>query len=217
MKNLSAPIFAIDFEGSKRIGVVEYGVAEIFGAKIARLYTRICAPKASITRKDADFFGISNSEAKKNPPFEADINLFCALRKRGIFASHNCQVEDSLLRAEAPSPGLVPKIPGNGGAMSKDWRPWIDTCALAKNIYPGITSAKLSDLIKIFGLQKDLDALAAKLCPEGRQKWHCAPYDALAAASILIKICTQEGFENVSFEWLVKYSSGASDSQKLLF
>ncbi len=216
MKNLDAPIFVIDFEGSKRLGVVEYGAAEITGAKIGRMYTRICSPKTKITREYEDFFGISDAEAKKYPPFRDDLELFFNLRRRGIFASHNHAVEDSLLRAEAASPGLVPRIPGCGGE-SKDWKPWIDTCALSKRIYPDLASAGLRDLADAFGLRTELKALAETFCPEGRRKWHCAPFDALAAALVLVKICTQKGFEDVTFEWLVRYSSGGRTEQETIF
>ena len=55
MKNMP-PIFAVDFEGSAKIGVVEYGVAEIRGGEIVCAHTRICAPKAKISARDSGFF-----------------------------------------------------------------------------------------------------------------------------------------------------------------
>ena len=39
MKNIGIPIFSIDFEGSKKIGVVEYGIAEIYGGALISAHT----------------------------------------------------------------------------------------------------------------------------------------------------------------------------------
>lgn len=105
MKNI--PVFAIDFEGSSKIGIVEYGVAELADGEIVSAHTRICAPKRKIPRRDAEFFGISNDVAEKRAPFSDDLPLFCRMRSRGIFMAHNAPVEDSLLRAALPSPGMV--------------------------------------------------------------------------------------------------------------
>ena len=80
MKN-TTPIFAIDFEGSAKIGLVEYGVAEICGGEVVSAHTRICAPKAKISARDSDFFGISNEMANSQKPFSADLPL--SLRNEG--------------------------------------------------------------------------------------------------------------------------------------
>ncbi|MBP3359116.1 MAG: hypothetical protein J6K91_09415, partial [Opitutales bacterium] len=59
--------------------------------------------------------------------------------------------------------------------------------------------------------------LAEKFCPTKRRKWHCALYDALACALLIIYICKQDGFEDVSLEWLAKYSGLNQDNQQSLF
>lgn len=105
MKNINIPILAIDFEGSRRIGVVEYGVAKIENGAVSELRTGICAPKTKIPQRDAEFFGIDNEEAFKHPPFSESVAEFCEMRKTGIFAAHNASVEDGLLRDAAPRAG----------------------------------------------------------------------------------------------------------------
>ena len=86
-----------------------------------------------------------------------------------------------------------------------------------KKLYPSLDSAKLSTVIDTFGLKEELDSIAEKFCPKQRRKWHCAPYDAIACALLIIKICSQDGFEEVSLEWLARYSMTNPDEQSLLF
>ena len=215
MKKINIPIYAIDFEGSRKIGVVEYGVAKILLGEIVEVETSLCAPKTKIPQRDAKFFGIDNEQASKFPPFAQSVENFKKMRQYGIFASHNAIVEDGLLRDVMPSPAIVPDF-ANGGQTSM-WSPWIDTCVLMKKLYPSLDSAKLSTVIDTFGLKEELDSIAEKFCPKQRRKWHCAPYDAIACALLIIKICSQDGFEEVSLEWLARYSMTNPDEQSLLF
>ena len=106
MKN-EIPIYAIDFEGSKAIGIVEFGVAGILNGDIFFSETKICAPKKSIDLKTRKITGITDSLAGQNPPFEAHCEMFSSLRQNGIFAAHNFHTEDSLLRHYIPSAGRV--------------------------------------------------------------------------------------------------------------
>lgn len=210
MKNIKIPIYAIDFEGSKNIGIVEYGIAEITGGQISACKTRICAPKSRIGARDAKFFDISNARASANPPFESDLKLFCNMRKSGLFASHNATAEDTLLRDCLPAAPLSQNpLTGKAGAA---WGPYIDTCSLAKKLF-NLNSAKLADVTAALNLQSQLAQKAAEFCPEDRRKWHCALFDAIACALILIKICSFEGFEEVDCNWLLKYSNARAQTQ----
>ncbi len=213
MKNIKKSIFAIDFEGSKQIGIVEYGIAEIVGGKIVSCSTRICAPRKPISSTDTKLFDITTTEANKHAPFEADLQTFCDMRKRGIFAAHNATAEDTMLRASLPAAPIVENPLTKRQCAS--WAPYIDTCMLAKKLFK-LESAKLADVVIALELYEQLETLAQKFCPEGRRKWHCALFDAIASALILIKICSFEGFENVTLEWLLKFSSANSDTQQRL-
>lgn len=214
MKNIDAPIWAIDFEGSSKLGIVEFGAAKIEGGIVTQTRTEICTPKTPLLKRDTLFTGISAPDTLGKKPFAAYADEFCRMRKNAMFAAHNAVVEDSLLRAEVPSPGIVKNFATS--AESPDWAPWLDTCVLVKNLYPALASAKLSDVVLAFGIDKELDAIAGKFCPPNRRKWHCALYDALACALIITRICSSEGFEEVSLEWLAKYSGSFKSAQGTL-
>lgn len=214
-KNIKIPIFAIDFEGSSKLGIVEYGIVEIFNGAIMSAKTAICSPKEAISKREAEFFDISNSEAQKHPPFAEVMPMFCECRKRGIFMAHNAVVEDSFLRAESPSAGIVPDFLRGGNVNT--WAVWLDTCVLMRNIFPNAESVKLSECIKLLKLQSRLDAEAEKYCPPDRRKWHCALYDAIASALILIAITELDGFADVNIEWLARYSGFKDAGQMFLF
>lgn len=213
MKNIDKPIFAIDFEGSKRIGIVEYGAVRVFGGEIVGCRTRICAPKRRFSAADAEFFGISNERASALPPFSADVEEFCRMRRVGVFAAHNAVAEDSMLRDCMP---LAPAAENPlTGEVCATWSPFVDTCVLAKKLF-GFESAKLSDVVDGLELDAALQAAAERFCPPDRRKWHCALFDALASALILIKICSFDGFEDVSLRWLLKFSKTSASAQPTL-
>lgn len=182
MKN-DTPIYAIDFEGSKSLGIVEYGVAEILRGEVTEVHTAICAPKRAISSKDEKFFGISNKTARNFAPFEAHCDLFSQLRSSGIFAAHNHSTEDSLLRSHIPSPGRVKNF--FTGMNTLAWAPWLDSRHFAKYLKPALTSEKLEDCIRELGLLEKLQDSANKFCDSSRSTWHRALFDALASATII--------------------------------
>ena len=184
MKN-PVPIYAIDFEGSKSLGIVEFGVAGLFEGEVFAAKTAMCAPRSRISAKDAAFFGITNEEASSHPPFESHAGFFSEMRAGGILAAHSFHTEDSLLRSHIPSPGRVPDFLSGGDTLA--WGPWLDSRLAAKALMPGLDSEKLSSAISALGLLEELDAAALSMCPPGRAKWHCALYDALASALIIKK------------------------------
>ncbi len=79
--------------------------------------------------------------------------------------AHNAATERTLLEKRAPLARLGP---------------WIDTLRLLRKYWPLIKSYALGDLISLFNLKPQVDAL----CP-GRT-WHDALYDACAGAVLLV-------------------------------
>jgi DNA polymerase III epsilon subunit-like protein len=178
-------IFAVDFEGTTRDGVWEFGFVQIEQSAVVNPLTEICA-----VHQGASFF-LEKSRRSTRPtgdakPFQGYFPLFKSLRKRGIFAAHRAQVELSLLRNAWPSPGFVPNffegtIPSHG----LTWGPCIDTFVLCRRYFPQFKTHTLRDAVESFALGDELRALARKMCPPGRCAFHCALFDAIGCALVL--------------------------------
>lgn len=182
MKN-DIPIYAIDFEGSKTLGIVEFGIVGILDGEIFESHSAICSPKKQISKTDAKFFDISNELANRYAPFESHCDLFSSLRSNGIFAAHNFATEDSLIRSHIPSPGRVKNHFTSCDTLT--WSPWLDSRIFAKFLNPSLESEKLSDVIASLNLNDELQTYAQKICKKNRAKWHRALFDALASALII--------------------------------
>ncbi len=81
--------------------------------------------------------------------------------------AHNASTERTIIEKRAPLARLGP---------------WIDTLRLVRKYWPLMKSFALGDLITVFGLNSQVDAL----CP-GRT-WHDALYDACAGAVLLVHV-----------------------------
>lgn len=92
-------------------------------------------------------------------------------------AAHNIGTERTLLRRAAPLHRLGP---------------WIDTLALARRVYPGLTDHGLDAVIATLGLEHRVRAV----CPEGAP--HDAGYDACACAVFLEHLLALPGWEKVT-------------------
>ena len=92
------PIHVVDFEGSLRTGVVEYGVATLLGGDIINTSTRLHAARTPVPAMDTQCHGLSEKELKGLPAFEAEWDHWVSLRRTGLFAAHNATVESGLLR-----------------------------------------------------------------------------------------------------------------------
>jgi DNA polymerase III epsilon subunit-like protein len=76
--------------------------------------------------------------------------------------------------------------------------PWIDTLKLARLAHPDLSSHKLEDLLKHFGLMDQVDRMAPGLAP------HDALYDAVACAVLLETLLALPGWSEVSVTALSK-------------
>lgn len=199
------PIHVIDFEGSRQSGIVEYGVVTVVGRGITATYSRICAPVGTISDMDRAQHGIHEELANQSEPFDQEWALFSELRKDGPFAAHNVSVEAGLLSAVWPYPKKCPNF-SEPDLLAADWGPWLDTLQLYRRVYPGLESYGLESLVRAFHLQENLDQQARTFCPHGRQRYHCALYDALASALLLIRLLSEPELEEASLRWLILQS-----------
>lgn len=206
----------IDFEGSPRSGVLEYGVVTMLADNIIQTQTRLCAAEGEYDPAAARTHGIGMREGQEEAPFSAERERFVSMRKQGLFAAHHASVEERFLRAAWPYPGEVPDFTQDSKNTEACWGPWLDTCQLAKTCWPNLPSYKLGELVNTLALQPALDALALEHCPPRRSKAHCALYDALASALILQYLLRETPLRKASVAALVRASASSAEAQQSL-
>ncbi len=209
------PIHVVDFEGSGRTGVVESGVATLLGGEIITTCTSLHAARGAVPSIDTQCHGLSQRDLAGATPFEAEWDRWVSLRRTGVLAAHNATVEAGLLRATWPRPSVVPSYVGDMTPVA-EWGPWIDTCRLARAWIPTLGEYGLSSLVSGLRLAPRLDALASQHCPPGRRRYHCALYDALAAALILRALGGLDGRSMAPISLLVRDSLSAPAAEDLM-
>jgi DNA polymerase-3 subunit epsilon len=154
-------LHAIDFEGTRTNGIVEYGIVTMIGGEITEIRAAEC---------DGNFL--------------EHLGTFVKLRRTGAFVGHNASVEDGLLRHYAPSPGFVGKY-SNSSELVTTWGAWVDTMILYRTFWRGLPDYSLGGLIENFGLTEQLFTSAEKFCPTHKLGYHNAVFDALATCVLL--------------------------------
>jgi len=203
------PIYFIDFEGNRRYGVVEYGVAEWQAGNFTQCWTRLCKPTGEIDPRDARLHGIRNPDTINAAPFTQEETFFTNLRRKGVFAAHHAQIENTLLKDTWPYPGRCPDF-ATGGETNR-WGPWLDTRRLLEHALPGQESHKLGDLLEALGLNDKLKHLAEKHCPPHRSQAHCALYDALGSGLLFTWLRQQEGWQKLPLARLLELCKPGND------
>jgi len=141
----------IDFEGCLQGGIREIGIIKTQNLEIV----------------DAlDFPSLESSEingilmeAFEEPP--------------AFLIAHNVQTEKNLIREYMPYPA------GKLESGKFRWGPWLDTLTAYRTLYPSLKDFSLGSLVSAFIEEKELRTLAEKMCEKGRNKPHCALFDAL--------------------------------------
>ncbi len=182
-----AIIHVMDFEGHRRYGVIEYGVVTLRGGEITTCETRLCRSQSPISPGDSAIHGLFDRDTIDAPPFKEAFERFVEWRRCGVFAAHNKSVEHALLKHTWPYPPFVPDW-RTLDTTRPDWGPWIDTLRIYQTLYPTLTDHSLGALLSTFNLEQPLLKAAAKHCPPRRRQPHCALYDALASALLLVRL-----------------------------
>lgn len=206
------PIYVVDFEGSTKSGVVEYGVVEWCRGGIQDTASRLCRPLENLTQEDTRLHGIAQHDAAPCVPFADEWDRFRAYRRDGVLAAHHASVEHGFLKRQWSFPPASMDL--LRGAMRADWGPWIDTRRLYEVVYPDLDSYQLGALVECFALKEGLNAASQRYCPDGRRKAHCALYDALASTLLLERLLAEDGFENASIEWLLEHSLPSQEKKQ---
>ena len=200
-------IHVIDFEGNLQCGIIEYGIVTLNNGEIEHTDTGFCRPEAPIQARDILVHGLRNEMLESFPSFAEHQGLFYSLRKAGILAAHHAPVENMLLNrywTVVPVLENTLELPESGGS----WGPWIDSRTVAQHCYQA-EDYSLGALVQAFEIEPDLESLATEHCPEERRKPHCALYDALASALLLLQF--RKSF-NLDDHALIRLSQSRSES-----
>jgi DNA polymerase III epsilon subunit-like protein len=211
-------IHVLDFEGGRRSGIVEFGVATLLDGRITATHSRLCAPAGPVTPAESAVHGIAEADAARAEPFSAEQELFVNLRQTGPLAAHHAPVERNLLRHTWPVPPASPDFAASQPATAPrlaEWGPWLDTRRIYEHLYPGLPNYQLSELIKIFALTDELSALADAHCAPHRRRPHCALFDALAAALLLARLQREPAVAAAPLAWLFAQSISPEESRHL--
>ena len=208
-------VHVIDFEGNPCYGIIEFGVVTLDGGKISQTSTSLCKPDAAISPEDIQVHGLREDMLRDQPAFSGFKEQFERYRYQGVLAAHHASVEDRLLSHywhTLPAKATIEHpVPSRGS-----WGPWIDSRLVYRHYYD-LENYSLGSLIGAFQLERELQKLAEQYCPRDRRKSHCALYDALASALLLMAAGENLGIREEV--WLrVSQSSGGEDlAQKSLF
>ena len=210
---LDTPIHVIDFEGSLRSGVLEWGVVSLKAGALVEAQTRLCGSRRSILNTEVAQHGISDFLVRGLPPFNEDWDTFMHLRETGVFCSHHSSVENNLLRRTWAYPRACKDFFNNESReLVADWGPWLDTLQIYRNLYPDLASYKLEALIEQFNLGSELKDLVTVHCEKTRAQFHCALYDALAAALLLKRLFGLKELVDLSLNQLFILSSSSQET-----
>jgi len=208
MRWTHVPIHFIDFEGSTVSGILEYGVVTLHGGMVVETTTRLCRAIGRVRAEDEAVHGLSAETVAKHAPFSDEFAQFATLRASGPLAAHYAQAENSLIKSAWPYPRVSPDFARmDRGTSLADWGPWIDSGRIYAELFPQLKTGKLAELIALFGLQEELNTLAAEHCPKLRRQYHAALYDALAAALLLLSLGRRQEFSRMTVPWLLQTST----------
>jgi DNA polymerase III epsilon subunit-like protein len=211
MEWTAVPVHMIDFEGCLRSGIVEYGVVTLVNGRVESSANRLCRSVGPVWTEDTLVHGLTKKDLADRAPFSDEWRFFSELRTTGVLAAHFAGTEKRLLRNVWPYPRTSPDFVSGSGAVT-DWGPWIDTGRMVIGFRPELPSAGLGEVVKSLGLSSELDELAGQHCPEGRDHFHCAPYDALAAALVLRLLAYDRSGNPLTLQRLMEEST--ADSEK---
>jgi DNA polymerase III epsilon subunit-like protein len=212
MRWTDTPIHCLDFEGNRTSGILEYGLATVRGGEVVACRTRLCAPTGTVRREDAALHRLTLERVAGAAPFALEWDLFAALRAQGPFAAHFAGTENALLKAVWPYGRAAPDFARPGGS-TLEWGPWVDTGRLVPQVFGGLRSNRLEDVVTALGLEEELARLATRHCPPGRVHYHAALFDALAVAVLLGAVCRQPKWAEATLPWLMAHSRGDAEDR----
>ncbi len=206
-----AVIYVIDFEGSLKSGILEYGIVGVsLENGIFFTQTKLCKNRQSISNDETACHGIDAHLVEKCKDFSIYIETFLELRSKAYFCAHNAIFENTLLKSYCP---VVLHAYGLPDVKQNHWGPWLDTYFLYKKFFN--TTCSLSQLIQNCNLSGILFQLAEKFCPPQRKYFHCALFDAIACTILLLNFVRNESIGAKDLGWLLKESNSRRFNQQM--
>ena len=206
------PVYAIDFEGSLQTGILEYGIVGFTPQNgIFFTETKLCRNKTAIPESESSCHGLRAENLASHEDFSKHLNTFINLRQKALFCAHNATFENRLLSdycPVVPDAYAIPQIP------SHQWGPWLDTWFLYRK-YLKTQACTVEQLIDFCNLSEILSQLSGKFCPEGRRKFHCALFDALACALLFLNFIRSKEARGKNLLCLLQQSSSKALSEDL--
>ena len=177
-------IHVIDFEGNKKYGILEWGVATLSNGEVTNvMYGRCRSDRGASERDFREHSRFEDEQELKS--FGEQIPLFVKLRQTGLLGAHSATTEENLLKMYQFSPGKVPSFLFENSEIPI-WGPWIDSCLLAKHFFKVEGGYSLSNLCKTFCLEPEINKIENNF-PTSKNyvQFHRARHDAIASAVLL--------------------------------
>ena len=200
-------IHFVDFEGAVGCGILEFGVVSLRGQEILDTATGRCRPTGRVRAEDVAVHRLEPETLGDAPVFAEEFDRFAGLRESGPLAAHFATAEHTMIKSVWPYPRASADFGRDAGSKVAEWGPWVDTGRLYPQLYPDLPSAKLGELVAVFGLQAQLDEVARERCPADRCHYHAALYDALAGALLLGRLAAEPALAEKSLRWLLTMST----------
>ena len=156
--------------------------------------------------------GLAERDVESAAPFSLEFDRFAQLRETGPLGAHFAHAENGMIKSVWPYPRTSPDF-SRPGHDSSDWGPWIDTGRLYLHAFPTLKSGQLSELIELFQLTPQLEALAAAHCPENRRQFHAALFDTLAAALLFLDLAKRPEFREATIPWFLQMSTANAEKR----
>ena len=198
-------LHAIDFEGNRKSGIVEFGMVSVLNEEILATHTRLCRSVSRLEGRDTQIHGIRQADVEDAEGFQTEWERFSGARREGVLCAHHAIVEDNLLRSIWPYPPFSVD-PLNPDREIASWGPWIDTRRLYEVCFPTLPGYGLEELIVKFKLQHELEMRSAMYCPGSRRRYHCALYDAMASWLLLQAVRKRRDSGHLTLRQAVEWS-----------
>lgn len=151
---------------SKGGRIIEIGAKKVIGNKIVDRFSQLIHPEMKISPKITKITGITNEMVSDKPVYREVLLNFYNFIGNSVVVAHNASFDwDRFLLHYFKNVGIIPN------------NPIVDTLALSKLYYPGLSSYKLENLCNEVGVELT--------------NAHRAESDAEATANLLIKLKTE--------------------------